>query len=263
MELTIVAFVFVLILSIFIGRYHFYHTVENDKNILFNHSGNTENLVQLNTFNNLPDILVIYLHKVGVEGKCKDCHLTIRQRGSIRKDKNSKWLHFVAKQYLSVVPFGFVWAARSFPILVKDKSINGIGESKVSFSGLKIIGLEHSLKTNKSALHRCLSELPLYPVGFLNEDISLEVLGDNSLKVGLTVNETHAEGIFYFNEDGLIDRFEAKRYCGDALEDFIGKMEEYKSILGLLVPTRLRAIWKLKEGDFEYFKCEITSYQIN
>ena len=255
--------VFVLVLSLFYGHYRFYRLVERDKQLLFNHVGNTEQMVNSNYFKSLPGLLVRYLKEVGVEGKCKDCHLTLKQMGSIRKDFKSKWMDFTAKQVMTSVPMGFIWAAKSFPVFVKDKSILGAGETLVSLLGLFDTSEGHSNKINESALGRCLAELPLYPVAFLNKNISWSIVDDHSVKATITIEGTTVEGVFYFDHSGLIQRFESYRYRGENLERFTGEMTEYKTLAGLYVPTKLRAIWNLKEGDFDYFKCEIVDYQID
>lgn len=263
MAQLVVTIVILLTLLLLIGQYRFYFLVEKDKNELFNLSGNTEKKVVSTDFEQLPDLLVRYLKEVGVEGKCGDCHLTLRQRGRIRSSAKGKWMGFNAKQFMSAVPLGFVWAARAFPIFVKDKSIRGIGEVSISLFGLVPLGKQQSHKTNTSALARCLAELPLYPIAFLNKGITWETMSENALRAKVVVEGTQTEGIFFFNRNGLIDRFESERYRGNVLERFTGEMGEYKILSDLYVPTKLKAIWHLDGEDLEYFEGEIVAYRID
>ena len=263
MAAIITAIVFISIFAIFYGHYHFYHAVNKDKNLLFNSSGNTEKPVELDDLKDLPKLLVVYLNKVGIKGKCRDCHLSVKQKGRIRKDADSKWMGFSAKQFMTSAPLGFVWAAKAFPLFVKDKSIYGMGEVSISLFGVLPLGKQQSIKTNKSALARCLAELPLYPVAFLNKGIQWETLGENSVMAKVSVNGTQTEGIFFFNEEGLIDRFESERYRGEVLERFTGKLGDYKMLSDLYVPTKLKAIWNLDNSDFEYFEGEVVDYRID
>lgn len=263
MGTVVIIIVSFLVFILFYGHFHFYRLVEKDTNLLFNKNGNTEKPVVSDDLKNLPKLLADYLNEVGVEGKCRDCHITIRQEGSIRKSPKSKWMDFSAKQLMSAVPLGFIWAAKSFPLFVKDKSVMGVGETSVSLFGLLRVAKAQSKKTNESALVRCLAELPLYPVAFLNKSIEWDVLNGNSMKATMIVNNVKAEGVFYFNENGLIERFESERYRGEVLNRFIGKLEEYEILSGLYVPTKMKAIWRLKEGDFEYFKGKIIDYRIS
>ncbi|WP_435625270.1 DUF6544 family protein [Flagellimonas sp.] len=260
--LLFILFVFLLPGSIFYAYYRFNKRVNKQAEFLFNLSGNTEKLVSQEDLRHLPQIVRQYVLKVGVLGKCKDCHAIIKQSGNIRQEKNKRWMAFTAKQFMSAKPLGFVWAARSFPIFVMDKSIAGEGETNVSFLGYLSLASEHSPKTHQSALGRCLGELVLYPVGFLNKDISWEIIDETSVKATIVQNHTSIEGVFYFDENGLINRFVTSRYRGDSIEKFTGKIMGYEQKAGLLVPTELNATWNLKEGDFEYFNCKIIHYKV-
>ncbi|MEM8848108.1 MAG: DUF6544 family protein [Bacteroidota bacterium] len=260
--LLFVLFVFVLPAAIFYGYYHFNKRVNKQVEYLFNLSGNTEKPVTQEHLQHLPQIVRQYVLKAGVLGKCLDCHAILKQSGTIKQKKNKRWMAFTAKQFMSTKPLGFVWAARSFPIFVIDKSIEGEGATNVSMLGYLPLVSEQTIKTNQSALARCLGELALYPIGFLNENIDWEILDDKSVKAKIVQNGTSAEGIFYFNDKGLIDRFVTHRYRGDSLEEFTGRVNAYEQKDGLLVPTELSATWNLVEGDFEYFNCKITDYKI-
>ena len=122
--------------------------------------------------------------------------------------------------------------------------------------------VQRSEKTDESALGRFLGELVLYPIGFLNQDITWRIINDKSVSAKLTQNGTSTEGVFHFDDKGLIDHFVARRYRNESLETFTGKLEIYQEKSGHLIPTRLRAIRNLKEGDFEYFNCDIVDYRI-
>ena len=259
----IVSVVFVLTLLVFYGFYHFNAQVEQDKKQLFNFSGNTEQAVTPEDLAHLPEIMRDYLQKAGVIGKCRDCHLILKQHGKIRPKKNGKWRGFTAKQFMTSVPIGFVWAARAFPVFVKDMSITGVAEVSISIMGLWTASRKKSAKINTSALNRCLAELVLYPVAFVNPAIRWETLDNTSVKAKISLDGTATEGIFYFDELGLIERFESQRHRGDILENFTGKMENYSTMAGFYVPTRMRAIWNLNEVDFEYFNCDIVDYRID
>lgn len=260
--LVIVVLVFVLVMCVFYGYYRFNELVQKDKEELFNHTGNSEKLVTKEDLDHLPNNMKDYLMKVGVIGKCKDCHAIIKQSGQIKQKQDGKWLDFNAKQFMTAKPIGFIWAAKAFPIFVKDKSVEGVGEINISFLGLKSIAVHQSIETNESALGRCLGELTFYPVGFLNNAIVWKDLGKDFVKATITVGGTTTHGIFHFDENGLIDRFESKRYKDETLEDFTGKVENYQIKCGLYIPTKMKAIWNLKDVDFEYFNCDIIDYRI-
>lgn len=253
----------VLPLTIFYGHYRFYSSVEKEVSRMFNTKGAKETLVTKKDLEFLPEKLRDYLLKVGVINACKDCHMTFKQTGRIKTGQDKKWIDFTATQYMTANSPNFIWSARSFPIFIRDKSVNGKGEIKVSLFGLKDIVKSDGRKTDESALTRSLGELLFYPIGFLSSAILWEDLKNGSLKATAQVGDTKVEGIFFFNEDGLPSRFEAKRYMNETLEGFTGIAEDYQRKEGLFIPTKMRAIWNLKEGDFEYFNCTITDYKID
>ncbi len=258
----LIGIVVFLIFSAFYGYWKFNHDVEKEKEAFLNSQGKKENRIVTADLEHLPVLMQEYLKKVGVLGKCRDCHIVFKQNGRIRSSPNKRWTHFNATQYMTAEPAGFLWSAQTFPIFVRDKSIDGRGEVKVSFMGLKDLELSSGPETDQSALARCLGEYIFYPVGFLNKAISWEEIDEQQLKVKTTYKNTTVEGIFQFDELGLLQRFQTQRYKGDQLTDFTGLAEDYKLILGYYVPTRMRAIWNLAEGDFEYFNCSISDYRI-
>lgn len=264
MLLTVgILIVLVLPLAIFYGHYRFYNSVEKEVYAMFNTTGNRETLVTKKDLESLPEKLREYLLKVGVVDKCKDCHVSFKQTGRIKTGQDKKWTDFTAMQNMTADTPNFIWSARSFPMFIRDKSVNGRGEVKVSLFGLKDIAKSDGYKTDESALIRCLGELLFYPIGFLSENISWEATKNGSLKATTQVGDTKIEGVFFFNANGLLYRFESKRHMDETLEDFTGIAEDYQMKEGLFIPTKMRAIWNLKEGDFEYFNCTITDYKID
>lgn len=260
---TGIFFLIVLPLTLFYGHYRFYGSVEKEVNTMFNEYSKKETRVTENDLEILPEKLRNYLLKVGVIGSCKDCNLTFKQNGRIKTGQDKKWMDFTATQYMTTNSPNFIWSARSFPMFIRDKSCNGQGEIKVNLLGLWDIAKTDGSKTDESALARGLGELIFNPIGFLSDTISWEVLPNGSLKAIVRVNETQAEGLFYFNEDNLLYKFESKRYNGEILENFTGLAENYKQIGGLFIPSKMTAIWNLKNEDFEYFNATITDYKID
>ncbi|MFS4491281.1 DUF6544 family protein [Maribacter sp. 2308TA10-17] len=261
MKTYIIIFIIVfLAFLLFFGFYRFQDSVSKEKDTLFKHYGKSQIRITEDDFKDLPSPLKNYLKKVGVLGKNKNGHVTFKQQGRIKTTQEKGWTNFRAVQYMTASSPSFIWSAQSYPLFIRDKSIAGKGEVKVNLFGLKNIAISDGSKTDESALARCLGELIFYPVGFLSEDINWEVLNENSLKAKVKINGTQAEGIFYFNNEGLISRFEAKRYMNETLEGFTGIAEEYKTMNELLIPTKMRAIWNLKDGGFEYYQSTITDY---
>jgi hypothetical protein len=250
-------------LLIFVGFYRFQASALKEKDALFNQYGKVEILVTEADLNALPSIMQNYLQKVGVVGKCKDCHVIFKQTGKIKTAAGKKWTPFKATQYMTASSPNFIWNAQAFPVFIRDKCINGKGEVRVSLFGLKELAKIDGAKTDQSALARCLGELMFYPLGFLSDTISWEVLGNDALMATVKIDDVMAQGIFYLNDAGLLYRFESNRYMNESLEKFTGVAEDYKMMEGLFIPSRMKASWNLKAGDFEYFNSTITTYKID
>lgn len=258
----VIALVALSAFMIFVGSYRYHALIEKEKDVFLNMYDKKELLITEKDLDKLPAIMSSYLKKVGVVGSCRDCHSIFKQSGKIRTAKDKKWTGFMATQYMTAGQPGFIWSAKSFPMFIRDKSIDGEGEIKVNMFGYKDVALFTGKKTSISALGRCLGELMYYPIGFLSDAISWETIDNHSVKAKIQIKDVYAEGVFYFNGKGLMVRFQSKRYMADSLEDFTGIANDYKLMCGLYLPTKMKAIWNLSEGDFEYFNATITDYDI-
>lgn len=251
-----------LVTILFYGSYRNRKAVQLEREELFGQLIEKSTPITNSDLTHLPPRLRSYLIKSGVIGKYPNSKVSFGQVGQIKTAQNRKWQRFRATQYMSIKMPGFIWSATSFPMFIRDKSIAGIGEVKVNLLGLKDVAKFSTEKTNESALVRYLGELMFFPIGFLNENISWEKHTNDGVKATLKVGRVLAQGVFYFNEYGLLNRFESKRYMGESLENFKGIGEDYTMMDGLYIPSKMKAIWQLDKGNFEYFNAHITNYQI-
>lgn len=251
----------VILIFLIIGRLTFDNSVKKERTVLFSETNKNERIT-VEDLEQLPERMKQYLLQVGVIGKPKYCNITFRQNGSIRTDPNKKWLNFKATQYMSSHTGGFIWNARSFPMMIRDKYMSGKGEVKVNLLGIKNVAVAASPETHQSSLGRYFGELLWFPIGFLDPDISWEEVDSRTVKGVIVKHGISFEGFFHFDEAGLIHRFTGKRYRDIHLDDFTGKAEDYKEIEGLLIPGKMTAIWNLEGGDLEYFVATISDYNI-
>ncbi|WP_299215392.1 DUF6544 family protein [uncultured Aquimarina sp.] len=258
----VIGIIILLVLVSIVGVSSFNSNVEKEKEALFDANIKSDDKILLEDLDTLPDLVKNYLIKVGVVGKLKHCNVVFNQKGKIRDNPDKSWLQFTATQYMSSTNPGFIWKAKSLPMLIRDKSMNAKGEIKVSFLGIKNVAQFSGLEVDQSSLGRYLGELIWFPIGFLDSDISWKTIDVKSVKAIMIKGKLTLEGIFFFNQNGLIDRFETKRYRDLRLEDFIGEVGAYKNYDGLLLPESMTAIWNLKGRKFEYFKSTIVDYKI-
>ncbi|WP_378182836.1 DUF6544 family protein [Aquimarina sp. SS2-1] len=263
MVLSIVIGIVILLTVVgIVGISSFNSNVEKEKEVLFDANIKSNDKILLEDLDTLPDLVKNYLIKVGVVGKLKHCNVVFNQKGRIRDNPDKKWIQFTATQYMSSTNSGFIWKAKSLPMLIRDKSINAKGEVKVSFLGLKNVAQLSGLEVDQSSLGRYLGELIWFPIGFLDPNISWKTMDITSVKATMVKGDLTLEGFFFFNQNGLIDRFETKRYRDLTLEDFTGEVGAYKNYDGLLIPESMTAIWNLKKQKFEYFESTVVDYKI-
>jgi hypothetical protein len=92
-------------------------------------------------------------------------------------------------------------------------------------------------------------------------NISFEAVDDSSARVTLTDHGRTATATLFFDQEGRVADFVAKRYrtldASDP-ETWSTPVTGYGEFEGLRLPTRGKATWKLPGGDLEYIEVTIT-----
>ena len=83
----------------------------------------------------------------------------------------------------------------------------------------------------------------------------------------MTYNGVSGSVVFYFNVLGYMTGCCANRYKGGGkeatLEKWVVNSKGYEEMNGIKMPVRSEATWKLKNGDYTWYKLEITDIQFN
>ena len=110
----------------------------------------------------------------------------------------------------------------------------GVGYMKVKLlSVVKIIDARGK-ELDQGALIRWLGEAPWFPTALLpSEKLKWEPIDNDSAKVIFTDKDLTVDGVFYFNEQGQITDFSAKRYRYKDMEKWSGIYRDYKEIEGM------------------------------
>ena len=81
----------------------------------------------------------------------------------------------------------------------------------------------------------------------------------------MTYNGVSGAVVFYFDKDGNMIRCTADRYKGGGkeatLEKWVVDSQKYAVMNGIKMPVQSAATQRLKEGDFTWYKLEITSIE--
>lgn len=122
---------------------------------------------------------------------------------------------------------------------------------------------------NMSAAVTYLSESLIIPSCALQKFIHWESIDQNHAKASIEYLGVKAEGIFSFDNDGKFIKFMTdERY----MDTGNGKSEKQKWTVvvdtytdnnGLKIPSKMKAVWNLYNGDYEYFNGTITDIVYN
>jgi hypothetical protein len=249
-----------------LGHRAFTHLVGRDLQALLAHPAvDTSRLVTEEMLHDLPEPVQRYLTYAGVVGKPMVRTVHLRQRGRMRPSPGQPWMALDAEQWYSVRPPGFVWAGTVHvgPVPVgraRDMYRDGRGHMLVKVASLIPVVDAVGEETDQAAMMRYLSEMVWFPAAFLEDNVSFEAVDDRSVRVTLTDQGRTATATLFFDSEGRLTDFVAKRYRGEkwGLGTWSTPITGYGEFEGLRLPVQGKALWKLPEGDLEYFNVTVT-----
>ena len=118
---------------------------------------------------------------------------------------------------------------------------------------------------DQGSMLRYLNEMMWFPTAFLGDNVSFEAIGDTSARVTLTDHGRTATATMSFDAEGRLTEFVAKRSAmaagGSRLATWSVPVIEYGEVEGLRLPVRVKAVWRLADGDLDYIDVRITQLQ--
>jgi len=222
----------------------------------------------------LPPVVQQWLNRSGIIGKENIKTVHLQQRGEMRITPEGKWMPVTANEYFTVAKPGFIWVAdvKAAPLLHlagRDKYENGRGHMLIKLLSVYPVADAKGDKTDQGTLLRYLGEIIWFPTAALGNYIRWEQLNENTARATMSYGGITAASIFRFNPAGDVTSFEAKRYYdrkeGPTLENWLVTVDphSYREFNGIRVPTKSDVTWKLKTGDFTWFKLEVTDVVFN
>ena len=165
----------------------------------------------------LPEPVRRYLRHTGLIGKPFPRTVWLRQKGRMRAAPGLPWMSLDAEEHYSVQPPGFVWAGTARLGLVpvaraRDMYADGTGRMLVKVASLWPVADASGEQMDQGGMMRYLSEMIWFPAAFLAGNISFEAVDDRSARVTLTDHGRSATGTLFFDEEGRLTDFVAKRY---------------------------------------------------
>ncbi len=245
---------------------------ENRRTLLKMASLETGETITPEALADLPQVVQTWIGKSGLVGGKPARVVSLEQQGKMRTKPDGKWMPFTAVQWFTVRDPGFIWRAdveAGFGVRLAglDTYRKGRGYMLIKLLSLIPVVDVRGDEIDQGALVRYLAEIIWFPSAALEDYLQWEQVDAATARATMTCGGISASGAFHFSTDGDVVKFSAKRYYTRkdqaTLEDWIIAIDpdSYKSFAGVRIPTRSTVTWKLREGDFTWFKLEITSIQ--
>jgi hypothetical protein len=221
---------------------------------------------------NLPEAVQKYFRVCGYIGKPKIINADVIWKESfIKLSPEKEWTKLQTRQFNSVInPVRIAhMKALSMPLQVRDIYRDGQGHMYGKLFNLIPVVNSKGKETSQGGLVTLFTEVLFIPSYSLQSYIKWEEIDSKTAKATLTHKDIVVTGVFHFDENGKFIHFETnERYYPEKGGKFVKKrfsavVDSYKEKNGLLVPNKVRVIWHLDNGDYEYFKGEVEDIVYN
>jgi hypothetical protein len=156
---------------------------------------------------------------------------------------------------------------RVLPVVGRDSYLGGHGRMLIKAAGLVTVADGSGKEIDEGTLLRYLGEIVWFPSAALAPYIQWEAVDDSSARATMTHGGISASAIFTFDARGRMVRMIADRYMGSGPEAKLEKWEvtaqAWRQMSGVVIPVQGVVTWKLKAGDFDYYRWEVTEIDVN
>lgn len=236
--------------------------------IILNSAGTDKLIITGEQAAKLPPAIKKCLERCNITGKEISSVVYLTQRGELRTAPDGKWMPVSARQWLISNKPGFLWKARieAAPLIHIsgcDKYYDGRGRMLIKLMSLFKIADSFGKEIDQGTLLRYMGESIWSPGALVSGYIKFEQIDGLRVRAVMNYGGVEASGVYEFNEQGDFVSFSARRYYdrreGATLEDWLVTADPggYREFGGIRIPAKLSVTWKLKEGDFTWYKLEI------
>lgn len=189
----------------------------------------------------------------------------------IKLSPDKEWGRLKTVQFNSVDPIGRVAYMKfiKMPVAGRDLYRDGYGEMKGKLLGLFRIIFDNSRATAQSVLITTFCEFLLIPGYLLSKNVKWEEVDTKTVRGTLADHGMKVEALFRFNDDGLLtsvvtdDRYYTEGKNQYKKVKFSVVIDSYKRLGDIVIPEKMKAVWHLPDGDYEYFRGTIDSIEYN
>lgn len=224
---------------------------------------------------NLPEPVQRYFRYCGYIGKEKMTNAKfVWEDVNFKMSPDKPWFKIKYEQYNFVSEpsrFAYIYSKMFgvIPFEGRDKFLDGQGNMLGRLAKRITLFDVKGAEINISAAVVYLSESLIAPACALQKFISWETIDQNHAKASLEYNGAKAEGIFTFDDNGKFTKFETdERYMdtGNGKSEknkWTASVDSYIEKDNIKIPSKMKAIWNLPGGDYEYFDGTVTDIVYN
>ena len=267
--------IILLIAAVGLANFSFHQTTKQEaEEMLRQGNANLAAVITEDMLSGLPLPVQKWLRRSNITEKPPLRSVYLKQKYQLKMKQDQKdWYEATADQHSTIDPPGFIWnldmnMMRIIPVAGRDQFRNGKGQMLIKLmSVIPVVNEKENIKIDQGSLQRYLGEMVWYPSAALSQYIIWESIDDTSAKATLTYKNTSGSGFFYFNDEGDVTAFSAKRYMGSGPEAVLHEwrvdIQEFKEFDGIRVPKKSTVTWKFPEGDWTWAILEITDAKYN
>lgn len=216
----------------------------------------------------LPPPVARWLERAGVVGRPRVATVRLAQRGQLRTSPDGAWLPARAEQHFSVDPPAFVWRVDAtmlglVPVAGRDRYADGRGHMLIKAAALVDVVVAAGPPIDQGSALRFLAEIIWFPSAALAPYLTWAPIDAHRARVTMRDHDLEVSAVFEFDAEGRVTGMLAQRYQGggaDArLRPWRATCTAWGRFDGVEVPVAGAVSWVEDEGDFTYYRWELTA----
>ena len=264
--------IFLLVVIISYSNSSFNRIINEEVNRFYSNIKEDNRIITKDMMKELPPAVQKWMERSGIIGKRNINSVRLKQKGRMISKPDGKWMDVNAVQYFRTDEPGFVYkmevdVAPLISMTGRDKYEYGTGNMLIKILGLYTLTDARCKEIDQGTMIRYLSETFWFPSFALSKYIKWEQIDDITVKAEMSYKGASESAIITFTSEGDVQKIEAERYG-----EFDGKYSKerwsvvntsYREFDGIRISNESEVTWKLKSGDFTWFKLEVTNVEYN